>query len=170
MAGEVVGVGAEVDDFRVGDRVMGMTKSCYAELTTIDAWLAMPVPDEVDWVPRRRCPSGSYDGARRARDRRTIHGRRQRPDPGRLLGHRSSAPWRSQSSRADRVLGTSTSRTKLDRLLALGLDEGILIGEEDVGQAVRAATDARGVDVVVDMIGGGQLAASRAPARSGAAS
>jgi putative PIG3 family NAD(P)H quinone oxidoreductase len=160
MAGEVVGVGAEVDDFRVGDRVMGMTKGCYAELTTIDARLAMPVPDEVDWVPAAALPVWFMT----AHDALVTAGRFTAGGSVLIQGASSGIGLATLAVakllRANRVLGTSTSRTKLDRLLALGLDEGILMGEEDVGQAVRAATDARGVDVVVDMIGGGQLAAS----------
>ena len=137
-----------------------MTKGCYAELTTIDARLAMPVPDEVDWVPAAALPVWFMT----AHDALVTAGRFTAGGSVLIQGASSGIGLATLAVakllRANRVLGTSTSRTKLDRLLALGLDEGILIGEEDVGQAVRAATDARGVDVVVDMIGGGQLAAS----------
>jgi NADPH2:quinone reductase len=59
-----------------------------------------------------------------------------------------------------RVLATASSDDKLARLKELGLDEGINYAREDFVAATRRLTDGRGVDVVVDSIGGATLQGS----------
>ncbi|WP_374264737.1 zinc-binding dehydrogenase [Zoogloea sp.] len=52
-----------------------------------------------------------------------------------------------------RVIVTSRDDTKLDRARALGADHGINSRHQDVAKAVLAATDGRGVDVVIENVG-----------------
>jgi NADPH:quinone reductase len=59
-----------------------------------------------------------------------------------------------------RVLATASSDAKLERLLGFGLDEGINYASDDLVAAVMRATDNRGVDLVVDPVGGDVLAQS----------
>lgn len=68
---------------------------------------------------------------------------------------------------AGRIIVTSSSRSKLERAIELGADEGIDYKEEDVGKAVRRLTGKRGVDLVVDSAGGPTLDASLRALRSG---
>jgi NADPH:quinone reductase len=53
-----------------------------------------------------------------------------------------------------RVIGTSGSADKLARLEALGLDVGIRTRAADFHDAVMKATDGKGVDLVVNNVGG----------------
>ena len=58
-----------------------------------------------------------------------------------------------------RVLGTARTAEKLERALALGLDEGVRVTEgAGFAPAILQATDKRGVDVVLELIGGPYLA------------
>lgn len=57
-AGEVVALGPGVTGIGVGDRVMGMCTGGLAEYVVLDARLALPVPDGVDWVTAAALPSG----------------------------------------------------------------------------------------------------------------
>src|SRR3954451_22818343 len=51
FAGEVVECGPGVQRFELGDRVMGVVAGGgQAELITVHERLALPVPDELDWV------------------------------------------------------------------------------------------------------------------------
>jgi NADPH:quinone reductase len=51
LAGEVVETGDGVERFELGDRVMAITGGGgQAELAVINERLAMPVPDELDWI------------------------------------------------------------------------------------------------------------------------
>jgi NADPH2:quinone reductase len=55
------------------------------------------------------------------------------------------------------VLATASSQEKLDRLKRLGLDHGIVYTQTDFVAAARECTAGRGVDLVVDSIGGRTL-------------
>jgi NADPH:quinone reductase-like Zn-dependent oxidoreductase len=52
------------------------------------------------------------------------------------------------------VIGTSSTREKLDRATALGMDAGIDYSTEDVPARVRELTGGSGVDVVFEHVGG----------------
>ncbi len=59
-----------------------------------------------------------------------------------------------------RVISTASSDDKLERLRALGLDNGINYLETDLAAEVRRLTGGRGVDLVVESVGGATLQAS----------
>jgi NADPH2:quinone reductase len=59
-----------------------------------------------------------------------------------------------------RVIGTSSSAEKLERLEEFGLDIGIDTSATDFVEAVRGLTDGEGVDLVLDSVGGSTLAKS----------
>jgi NADPH2:quinone reductase len=61
---------------------------------------------------------------------------------------------------ASLVLATASSDERLERLRPLGMDHGINYASADVGEEVRRLTDGRGVDLVVDPVGGSTLEAS----------
>jgi NADPH:quinone reductase len=58
------------------------------------------------------------------------------------------------------VLSTASSDERLERLKELGLDEGINYATTDFVAECRRLTDGRGVDVVVDSVGGATLQGS----------
>ncbi|HEX4668423.1 MAG TPA: zinc-binding dehydrogenase [Solirubrobacterales bacterium] len=55
------------------------------------------------------------------------------------------------------VISTASSDQKLERLKSLGLDHGINYVDESFVDRVRELTDGRGVDVVLDSVGGKNL-------------
>ena len=58
-----------------------------------------------------------------------------------------------------KVIGVSTSREKLAKLAALGLDAGICARGTDFSSEVLAANGGKGVDLAVNLIGGTTFAA-----------
>ena len=67
-----------------------------------------------------------------------------------------------------RVIVTSSSQEKLERARALGADETIDYGKDDVARVVRALTGKRGVDLVVETAGAATWMASlRAAVKGG---
>jgi NADPH:quinone reductase-like Zn-dependent oxidoreductase len=52
------------------------------------------------------------------------------------------------------VWGTSRTSDKLEKMKPLGLDHGINTSEEDFADAVRRLSGNRGVDVLIDLLGG----------------
>jgi putative PIG3 family NAD(P)H quinone oxidoreductase len=61
-----------------------------------------------------------------------------------------------------RTIGTSRSAEKLRRVAPLGLDVAVDSSREDFVDVVRRSTDGRGVDVVLDLVGGPVLAGNLA--------
>ncbi len=55
------------------------------------------------------------------------------------------------------VIATASSKAKLDRLMDLGLDHGINYVEQDLVEEAKKLTGGKGVDVVVDPVGGHTL-------------
>ncbi len=56
VAGEVIGLGAGVTRFAVGDRVMAMARGSYAEAVLVDAARAFPVPGNLSWAEAAAVP------------------------------------------------------------------------------------------------------------------
>src|SRR5258708_12430732 len=57
-----------------------------------------------------------------------------------------------------KVIGTSGSQEKLEKLKAMGLDVGIRTRAGDFAEAVMKATDGKGVNLVVNNVGGSVFA------------
>jgi NADPH2:quinone reductase len=55
------------------------------------------------------------------------------------------------------IMASSRSAEKLERLAAFGVDVGIDSSKESQVEAVMAATDKRGADVIIDFLGGSVL-------------
>src|SRR5207244_1260872 len=55
-------------------------------------------------------------------------------------------------------IGTSRTQDKLDRAAELGLDHGVLASDDGWPQRVLDLTGGRGVDVLMDLVGGSYLA------------
>ncbi len=68
------------------------------------------------------------------------------------------ASLQAAKERGAKVIGTSGSQEKLDRLKPLGLDLGLCTRAPDFHDAVMKATDGRGVDLVVNTVGGSVFA------------
>ena len=156
-AGEVLALGAGVSGFALGDRVMGRCAGGFAEQAVMDAREAMRVPSGLGWEEAAATPlvfAVVYD----------MLGAQGRLAAGQWLlvtGVSSGVGVAAlQMGRAlgARVIGTSGSHEKLARLAALGLDVGIATRRGDFHDAVMKATDGKGVDLVVNNVGGSVFA------------
>ena len=159
-AGTVAAVGADVRDFAVGDRAVtvGMDGS-HAEHRATPEGFAWKIPDglptdEAACVP---VPFGTADdclfefGHLRAGETALMHAG---------AGGVGIAAIQ-MAKRADaRVLATASSDDRLERLHELGLDDGINYATHDFVAEARRLTGGRGVDVVVDSVGGVTLQGS----------
>jgi NADPH:quinone reductase len=159
-AGTVVAAGEEVSGFAVGDRVVtvGLDGS-HAELRAVPEPFAWKIPDslgtdEAACVP---VPWGTADdclfefGHLVAGETALIHA------GGSGVG---IAAIQLAKRAGARVFATASSDDKLERLKELGLDEGINYVRDDFVAEVRRLTGGRGVDVVVDSVGGATLQGS----------
>ena len=156
-AGEVVKLGDGVTGFAAGDRVMGRCGGGFAEYALTDAREAMRAPARLSWDEAAATPLVFlvvYDMVV-------------------AQGHLAAGQWllvtgvssgvgvaALQMARAlgARVIGTSGSDDKLARLAGLGLDVGVRTRTGDFHDTVMKATDGKGVNLVVNNVGGSVFA------------
>lgn len=159
-AGSVVALGDGVDGFAVGDRVvtLGLDGS-HAELRAAAAPFAWRIPDGLSTTDAACVPVafGTADdclfefGRLVAGETALIHAGAGGVGVAAIqMAHRAGA----------RVLATASSDDKLARLAELGLDEGINYARDDFVAEARRLTEGRGVDVIVDSVGGVTLQGS----------
>jgi NADPH2:quinone reductase len=159
-AGHVVHVGASVVGWQPGDRAVTVgVDGSHAELRAVAPGFAWAIPDglsteEAACVP---IPFGTADdclfefGRLVAGETALIHA------GGSGVG---IAAIQLAKRAGARVLSTASSDDKLARLKELGLDEGINYVTSDFVAEARRLTDGRGVDVIVDSVGGATLQGS----------
>jgi putative PIG3 family NAD(P)H quinone oxidoreductase len=152
IAGEVIEVGAQVQGFAPGDRVMGIVGGgAYAELARIDYRMAMPIPAALDYIHAAAIPE-VFVTAHEA----LIHlGRLQAGDN--VLIHAAASGVGSAAVQLAAATGAKVFATadasKLGRVRQLGADILIDYKQENFAAVVAQASGGRGVDLVIDFIG-----------------
>jgi NADPH2:quinone reductase len=158
-AGEVVAIGTGVQRFAAGDRVFGRFPGSFAEYALIDEREAMPMPANLSWEEAASFPityAVVYDML-------VVQGHLAAGEWVLVAGVSSGvgvAAMQMAKALGAKVIGTSGSPEKLERLKALGLDVGICTRKPDFYDAVMQATAGKGVDLVVNTVGGSVFAES----------
>jgi NADPH2:quinone reductase len=154
LAGEVAKVGEGVTGWREGDRVMGHGKGCQAEYVVMDPLALMSVPENLSWVDAAAFPNVFIT----AHDAVVTNGELRKGESilvnGASGGVAMAAIQIASLLGAKPVIATSRSAAKLDKLSQFGVDVGIDSSRESHLEVVMAATDKRGVDVIIDTVGG----------------
>jgi NADPH2:quinone reductase len=152
-AGTVEAVGANVTEFKPGDRVaFGPVRGSYAEYIAAPAWQLVAIPARVDFP---QAAAAMVQG-------RTAHYLTQSTFPlkagdtalvhaaaggtGRLIVQMAKIA-------GARVIGTAGSAEKAEIARAAGADEVILYNETDFAAEAKRLTGGTGVDVVYDSVG-----------------
>jgi NADPH:quinone reductase-like Zn-dependent oxidoreductase len=156
-AGEVDAVGEGVTAWKAGDRAMGRTRGAYAEYALADHRLISPVPQRLSWEEAAAVPI--VFGV--THDMLWTQGRLQ-PGEWLLVTGISSgvgvACLQAAKLIGARVIGTSGSQAKLERLQSLGLDVALQTRTPDFAARVLEATGGKGADLVVNNVGGSLFA------------
>jgi len=159
-AGEVVAVGAEVKNFKIGDKAVttGFNGS-HAELRAVAARTAWKIPAgcDVKLAAAVLVPFGT------AHDCLFEFGHLKAGETVLVQAGASGvgvAAIQLAKRAGARVLATASSDERLARLKPLGLDDGINYKTQDVVQSVMKITDNKGVNLVVDSVGGSTLQGS----------
>jgi NADPH2:quinone reductase len=156
-AGEVLACGAGVSRFQVGDRVMGRCPGAFAGQVLMDQREALPMPANLSWEEAASIPLTFLV----VHDMLVMQGRLQSGEWVLVTGVSSGvgvAALQMAKALGAKVIGTSGSAAKLERLKALGLDLGLCTRGPDFGAAVLQATGGKGVDLVVNTVGGSVFA------------
>jgi NADPH2:quinone reductase len=159
-AGTVVDVGEQVSAFAVGDRAVTVgIDGSHAELRAVPEAFAWRIPDQLptDQAACVPVPFGTADDCL-FEFGHLVEGETALIHAG--AGGVGIAAIQLARRAGARVLATASSDDKLERLKELGLDEGINYRHHDFVAEARRLTDGRGVDVVVDSVGGATLQGS----------
>jgi NADPH:quinone reductase-like Zn-dependent oxidoreductase len=158
-AGEVVEVGAGVAGFRPGDPVMARCAGAFAECALVDAAQAIPVPAGLTWEEAASIPLVFLV----VHDMLVLQGRLRAGEWLLVNGVSSGvgvASLQLGKVLGARVIGTSGSGDKLAALEPLGLELALCTRSPDFAPAVLEATGGRGVDLIVNAVGGSVFAES----------
>ncbi|MFG2536073.1 zinc-binding alcohol dehydrogenase family protein [Streptomyces sp. NPDC048511] len=157
FAGEItaVGEGSGAGDGMpvAGTRVMGTAPGSFAQYVVADHRHVLPVPDELGHEEACALPTGllTEHGALavagfRAGQSVLITGATSSIG---LIGVRIA-----RALDAGRIIATTRNAAKSELLVDAGADTVVVTGEQDLTQAVLAATGGEGVDVALDHVGG----------------
>ena len=156
-AGEIVKLGAGVTGFKVGERVMGRCAGAFAEFALMDTHEAIPMSANVSWEEGAAIPLTFMV----VHDMLVGQGKLRSGEWVLVTGVSSGvgvAALQAAKALGAKVIGTSGSQSKLDRLKPLGLDLGLCTRKGDFCAAVLDATGSKGVNLVVNTVGGSVFA------------
>jgi NADPH:quinone reductase-like Zn-dependent oxidoreductase len=157
-SGEVEAVGAEVQGFRPGDRVMASAPGGFADYVATDAGRAHRIPANNMTFEQAACfPIGLQ----------TMHnavvtaGRLRHGESflmqGASAGMGLMGMQIAKLMGASLVIGTSTNAARRARLHEYGCDLALDTGDPNWPDQVKKATGGNGADLVVDLISGGVM-------------
>jgi putative PIG3 family NAD(P)H quinone oxidoreductase len=157
LAGEVDAVGEGVTAVKVGDRVFGLAGGgTYAEQVVVHARTLVRMPEGLTFAEGAAIPEAFVT----AYDAMVVQGRLAAGES--VLVHAAGSGVGTAAVQIARVIGafsigTARSSVKLDRARPMGLGEGVVVEGGKFAEKVNAITDGRGVDVVLELVGGGYL-------------
>jgi putative PIG3 family NAD(P)H quinone oxidoreductase len=156
-AGVVDMVGVDSTRWQLGDRVMGLVGGgAYAEAVVVHEAEALRMPATLSFIEAAAVPEAfltAYDALRtrlavRRGETVLIHA---------VASGVGTAAAQLAKQLGCIVFGTARSQWKLERVQSLGVDVAIDTTREDFVEVVRTRTDGRGVDAIVDLVGGDYL-------------
>ena len=158
FAGEIDAVGAGVTAWKPGDRVFGLVGGgAYAEALVTHGDTLARMPDALSFSDAAAVPEAfitAWDamvtqGGLGAGETVLIHA------VGSGVGTAAVQLARALSARP---LGTARTAAKLGRAGKLGMDRGFAVDKGKFADDVLRATGGRGVDLVLELVGGGYVA------------
>jgi len=154
VSGEVTALGHGTSSWKVGDKVCALLGGGgYAEYCAVSEKCVLPVPKGVDHIDAAALPEVHFtvwtnlmDSARlQAGESVLIHGGSSG------IG---TAAIQLCAARGHRVFATAGSKEKCAACERLGATRAVNYREEDFVDVIKKETDGRGVDVILDMVGG----------------
>lgn len=161
-AGEIVEVGAEVSHLKIGQKVVTVNAfGSHAELRSVPARNAWPIPAGFDLQKAAAIPvpfGTAHEclfGAGRLKAGETVLVQAG-------AGAVGLAAIQLAKQAGATVLASASSDERLERLKPFGMDHGINYQRDDLVEQVMKLTGGKGVDLVVDPVGGATLPGSLA--------
>lgn len=157
LAGTVVAKAGDVSGWEVGERLCALVAGGgYAEYAVVPAPQALGVPAPLDMVHAAAIPETFFTVWTNLFERATLGANESVLIHGGSSGIGTTAIQLARAFGA-RVFVTVGNAEKQAASEALGAERAINYREEDFVEIVRELTDGRGVDVVLDIVGGDYL-------------
>ncbi len=154
VAGVIEGVGSEVTLWKVGDEVCALVSGGgYAEYCVAPEGQCLPVPDNLSFIEAASLPETFFTVWSNVFDRGNLQ-------PGEsLLVHGGSSGIGVTAIQMAKALGntvyvTAGSEDKCMFCEQLGASKAVNYKQEDFVEAIKQVTHDKGVNVILDMIGG----------------
>ena len=164
FAGEVVALGEGASRFKLGDVVTALVAGGgYAEYCVVHETNALPIPAGLSLIEAAAIPETYCTVWTNVFDRGGLRGGECLLVHGGTSGIGTTAIQLAKAFEAH-VLTTVGSTAKAKACVQLGADLAIDYKDEDFVVATLAATDGRGADVILDMVGGDYVARNYAAA------
>ena len=167
FAGEVAEIGENVTNFKIGDRVFGITAGgAQAEFLLTEESLLARIPDNLTFVEAAAIPEAFIT----AHDAIFTQGELKKNET--LLIHAVGsgvglAALQLAKAVNIKTFGTSRTADKLKKCEEFGLDYGILTESDEFGknpkylaEIIAEKNDGKGVDVILDLVGANYFAAN----------
>lgn len=154
VSGEVIGLGEGVEQWQLGDKVCALCNGGgYAEQVAVPAGQCLPVPAALSLAQAAALPETCFTVWT------NVFKRCQLQSGESLLVHGGASGIGSTAIQIAKAMGctvyaTVGSAEKADACLKLGADEAWNYQQQDFVEAAKAATDNKGVNVILDMVGG----------------
>ncbi|THV12696.1 NAD(P)H-quinone oxidoreductase [Rhizobium rhizophilum] len=157
VAGEVMAIGDTVSGFGVGDRVMGIVGGgAYAQYARLDSGMAVAIPASLSFIEAAAVMESFVTGWEALAhlghvakgETVLVHA---------AAGGIGSAAVQLAKTAGATVLATA-SASNIDNVLSLGADAVFDYKRSDFEAEVVDATASRGVDLIIDFVGGPYLA------------
>lgn len=154
-AGVIVEVGSEVDNLKIGQRVMAFPSGgSYSEYVAAEAMLTFELPDQVDFEMAAACPTVAFLSYKLLVDIARI-------EPGEtILIHSASGGVGTTAIQLAKILGAGTiigtvgSESKAAVAQHAGADHVFCYENEDFADKVNRITEGKGVQIVLDSVAG----------------
>ena len=161
FAGEVSEIGENVENFKIGDRVFGITAgAAQAEFHLTEESLLAKIPANLSFAEAAAVPEAFIT----AHDAVFTQGKLQANET--LLIHAVGsgvglAALQLAKAKGAKVFGTSRTSDKLEECKKFGLDEAINTKEiENFAEIIKEKNGGKGVDVILDLVGADYFAAN----------
>ncbi len=154
VAGEIAALGDGVAGWAVGDRLCALVAGGgYGEFVTAPTDQCLPLPQGLSMVEAAALPETFFTVWSNLYQRAHLEGGESLMIHGGTSGIGTTAIQMAGQLGA-RVIATAGSDEKCRACLELGAERAVNYREEDFVDAAKAFGDGRGVDVILDMVGG----------------
>jgi NADPH2:quinone reductase len=158
VAGTIIAVGSKVTDYNAGDKVCALLSGGgYAEYTVAEASLIFPAPPRLNMVQAAALPEALFTVWLNLFEKAKLKTNET------LLIHSATSGIGVMAIKIAKafnikVIATCSKDVKKENCLELGADYVINYKTQDLINEVKSITNGKGVDVILDILGGEYMA------------